>query len=67
MSNTVRYANDLLLTDLVRRLNAEHKSFGHHLTDGNLHAAFLRCLTMQKQLDGIMYRLNDIQRPPLPE
>jgi hypothetical protein len=58
---TIRYANDLLLTDLARRLTNEHKSFQHHLTDGYLDAAFLRCVTMLKQIDGIMEILNDIR------
>ena len=35
----IRYANDLLLTELVRQFNAEVKSFQHHLTDGYLAAA----------------------------
>lgn len=58
---TIRYANHLLLTDLARRLTNEHKSFQHHLTEGYLDAAFLRCVTMLKQIDGLMELLNDIK------
>ena len=60
MSN-IRYANDLLLTELARQLHAEYESYRHHLTDGYLGAAFLRLETMRKQIDEIQYRLNDIR------
>lgn len=57
----VRYANHLLLTDLARRIHNEEKSFQHHLTNGYLDAAFLRCVTLLKQIDGVMEILNDIK------
>jgi hypothetical protein len=57
----IRYANDLLLTDLVRQLNAHHKSFSDHLTDGYLHAANVQVDYMLQKLAAIGYRLNDIR------
>ena len=57
----MKYANDLMLTDLARRLKALHQSMDAHMTDGNLDSAFLRALTMVKTLDGLMERLNDIK------
>jgi hypothetical protein len=57
----VKYANDLMLTDLGRRLKALHQSMDAHMTDGNLDSAFLRATTMQKTLEGLMWRLNDIK------
>jgi hypothetical protein len=54
-------AKNRLLADLALKLRAEHKSFEAHLGDGYLDAAFVRCITMQKQLDGIMEMLNDIR------
>jgi hypothetical protein len=57
----MKYANDLILTDLARRLKALHQSMDAHMTDGNLDSVFLRGLTMQKTLDGLMERLNDIK------
>jgi hypothetical protein len=61
--SSIRYANDLLLTELVRQATAEWKSFNHHLTDGYLNAAFLRASTLQKQLEDIQHRLNKIRWP----
>lgn len=58
---TVKYANDLLLTDLGRRLKNEMSSLDAYMTNGNLDGAFLRALTMLKTLDGMMERLNDIK------
>jgi hypothetical protein len=38
-----------------------HQSMDAHMTDGNLDSVFLRGLTMQKTLDGLLERLNDIK------
>lgn len=57
----MKYANDLLLTDLARRLKALHQSMDAHMTDGNLDSVFLRAMTMQKTIEGLMERLNDIK------
>ena len=57
----MKYANDLMLTDLARRLKALHQSMDAHMTDGNLDSVFLRAMTMQKTLEGLMWRLNDIK------
>jgi hypothetical protein len=58
---TVRYGNDLELTDLARQITNEQGSLNAHLRDGNLHSVFLRALTMQKKLDKLMERLNTLQ------
>jgi hypothetical protein len=57
----VKYANDLMLTDLARRLKNELSSLDAYLTDGNLDGAFLRARTTQKTIDGLMERLNDLK------
>jgi hypothetical protein len=56
-----RYANDLLLTDLARRISNEHAAMQALMTNGHLDVAFLRALTMVKDLDGLMTRMNDIK------
>ena len=58
---TVRYANDLELTALARKIHNEEKSLQSHLTNGYLDAAFLRALTAHRQLEKLMWRLNDIK------
>lgn len=50
-----------LLADLALQLRAEHKSFEDHLGNGYLDAAFLRCVTMLKQVEDIMEMLNDLK------
>jgi hypothetical protein len=57
----MKYANDLLLTDLARRLKNELSSLDAYMTDGNLDAAFLRAMTLQRTVEGLMWRLNDIK------
>lgn len=57
----IRYGNDLELTDLARQITNEQGSMNAHLRDGNLDSVFLRALTMQKKLDKMMERLNDIK------
>ena len=57
----MKYANDLMLTDLARRLKNEHSSLDAYMTDGNLDAVFLRATTMQKTIEGLMWRLNDLK------
>jgi hypothetical protein len=60
---TIRYANDLLLTELSRQINAEMASMNTHLRDGYLDAAFLGARSMQKKLDKLMDRLNELKYP----
>jgi hypothetical protein len=59
-----RYANDLLLTDLARRISNEHAALQTLLTNGHLGVAFLRALDMQKNLNGLMERMNDLKYRP---
>jgi hypothetical protein len=58
---TVRYANDLIFTDLARRLKALHQSMDAYITDGNFEAVILRAKTMKKTLDGLRVRAEDIR------
>ena len=57
----LKYANDLLLTDLARRLTNEMKDLNNLLTNGRLDAAFTLAKIMDKDLEGLMWRLNDIK------
>ena len=58
---TIKYANDLEITELARRIRNEEKSMQVYLTNGQLDGAFLRALTMHTQLEKLMWRLNDIK------
>lgn len=57
----MKYANDLILTDYQRQVANEHESMKCYLQEGNLEGAFLRALTMQKKLDKLMERLNELK------
>ena len=58
---SIKYGNDILLTELARRVRNEEKSMQQYILDGQLDAAFLRARTMQRTLDGLMERLNDLK------
>jgi hypothetical protein len=60
---TVRYANDLLLTDLARRITNEWAEINAMLTHGKLHAAAKKALAMDTDMLGFIHRLNDIRFP----
>ena len=57
----MRYANDLLLTDLARRITNEMAELNTLLTGGQLHDAFKKAHAMTKNLEGLKERLNDIK------
>jgi hypothetical protein len=57
----VRYANDLLLTDLARRITNEWADINAMLTRGDHHAAYRKALAMDTDLLGFQQRLNDIR------
>ena len=57
----MRYANDLLLTDLARRVTNEMSELNSLLTNGHLHDAFLKAHALTKNLEGLKERLNDIK------
>lgn len=61
---SIRYANDLEITDSARQITNQLASLNAHLRDGYLDAAFLSALRMQKKLDVLMERLNDIKYRP---
>lgn len=61
---TIRYANDVLLTELARRIHNEEKSMQQYLTDGNLDGAFLRAHTLTSILESLKERLNEIKYDP---
>jgi hypothetical protein len=63
---TVRYANDLELTELARQITNETKSLNQYLTDGLLDGAFLRAHVMEAKLDKLKARLNAIKYGRLP-
>jgi hypothetical protein len=63
---TVRYANDLLLTDLARRITNEWAEINAMLTIGNHDGAFKKALLMDADLLGFQQRLNDIRFPDDP-
>jgi hypothetical protein len=60
---TVRYANDLLLTDIARRITNEWAEVNAMLTAGEHHGAYKKALAMDTDLLGFLHRLNDIRFP----
>ena len=57
----VRYANDLILTDIARRLTNDMADLNHLLTNGRLDSAFLIAHEMEQRLESLKERLNDIK------
>jgi hypothetical protein len=62
----IRYANDLLLTDLARRITNEWADINAMLTRGDHHGAYKKALDMDTDLLGFQRRLNDIRFPDDP-
>jgi hypothetical protein len=60
---TIRYGNDVELTDLARQITNLQVSMNAHLRDGNLHSVFLHAHQMEAKLDKLKCRLNEIQIP----
>jgi hypothetical protein len=60
---TVRYANDLLLTDLARRITNEWAEINAMLTAGNHHGAAKKAKAMDTDMLGFIRRLDDIRFP----
>jgi hypothetical protein len=61
---TIRYGNDVELTELAIQITKETASLNAHLRDGNLHSVFLRAHTMEAKLEKLKERLNQIQLVP---
>ena len=61
---TIRYGNDIQLTELAREITNLQASLNAHLQDGRLHSVFLHAQTMHKKLDKLQERLNEIQLVP---
>jgi hypothetical protein len=59
----VRYANDLLLTDLARRITNEWADINAMLTRGDHDAAAKRAWQMDMDILGFRRRLDDIRFP----
>ena len=57
----IRYANDILLTELARQITNELSSMNEYLRDGNLDGAWLRAHTMGSQIESLKERLNVIK------
>lgn len=62
--SSIRYANDILLTELARQITNELGSMNEYLRDGNLDAAFLRAHTISSKLESLKERLNDLKYRP---
>ena len=58
---TIRYGNDVELTELAMQITKETESLNAHLRDGRLDSVFLRAQTMLKKLVKLQERLNDIK------
>lgn len=58
---TIRYSNDLQLTELARGLTNLNAALNHDLRDGYLDAAFLKACRMESKLVKFMERLNDLK------
>jgi hypothetical protein len=56
----MRYANDLLLTDLARRITNEMGELNTMLTNGHLNDAIKKAGAMRDDLNGLMNRLGDV-------
>jgi hypothetical protein len=56
----VRYANDLLLTDLARRITNEMSEINALLTNGRLNDAKEKASVMKVDLGGLVTRLDDV-------
>lgn len=55
---------DVMLYELALRIRAEHRSLQTYLDEDRLDGAFLRARSLQKTLDGMMERLNDLKYRP---
>jgi hypothetical protein len=60
---TIKYANDLLLTDFARRITNEWAEVNALLTNGDLNGAAKKALAMDMDMMGFIHRLNDIRFP----
>lgn len=58
---TIRYANDLKLTDIARVVTNYAAELNASLTNGQLDAAFLIAEDMCSKLEDLQWRLNDIK------
>jgi len=61
MSQIIRYANDLLLTELAREATNLIAAMNYDLRDGYLDAAFLKAHKLTGKLEGLKERLNRIR------
>jgi hypothetical protein len=60
---TIKYANDLRLTELARRITKEWAEINAHLTAGDHNAAYGIARVMDLDMLEFMRRLNDIRFP----
>ena len=59
----IRYANDLLLTDLARRITNEWADVNKMLTNGDLAGAHKKARAMDDDMLGFITLLDDIRFP----
>jgi len=57
---TIRYANDLQLTQLARQLTTDLADLNAALRDGHLDMAFKFTILMDDRIEHLQWRLNDI-------
>jgi hypothetical protein len=62
----VRYANDLLLTDLARRITNKWNEVNAMLTNGDLAGAHKKAQSMDGDVGGFITLLYDIRFPDDP-
>lgn len=63
---TVRYGNEVLLTDIARQVHNQEHDLQVLLRDGHLDSAFLIAGELAKKLEWLRARLNDIKYGRIP-
>lgn len=59
----IKYANDLLLTDLARRITNGWAEVNAMLTIGDLAGASRKARLMDADMLGLLHRINDLRFP----
>jgi hypothetical protein len=63
---TIRYGNDIELTEFAMQAELEFASMKAYLRDGNLDAVFLRAHSAGNKLEKLKERLNSLKYGRLP-
>lgn len=59
----MKYANDLSLTDLSRKMKNYLSEYDRAITDGKLKQAFLLAMEVERYANLVQRRLNEIEYP----